>query len=158
MKSVEFVCEKCEKDNFVELSEPQQTFVCPHCSHSVTLQSSRSMQSGGLVDRCLICDRNRFYVQKDFNARLGILIFIVGVAFSYHTYFLSLAVATLIDFILYKVLQTVTICYHCRAIYRGFKEDPTHRGFDHDLALSLVEQEQKEKQGSEKSGVLKDDD
>jgi hypothetical protein len=85
-------------------------------------------------------------VQKDFNPRLGILIFIIGVIFSYHTYFISLFVATLIDFILYQVLKTVTICYRCRAVYRGFEEDPTHRGFDHNLALSLVEKEEKEKQ------------
>lgn len=144
--TVEFVCENCEKDNLVDLSTHPETAVCPHCARETALHLTESMKAGGKVDRCVVCDRIRFYVQKDFNPRLGIFIFILGVLFSYHTYLISLFVATLIDFILYKVLRTVTICYHCRAVYRGFEEDPSHRGFDHDLALSLVEQEKKQAQ------------
>ncbi len=142
MQSVEFVCERCQKDDRAVLTgAATQEVVCPHCGHTRTIEVSQSMRRGGPVDRCVICSRIRFYVQKDFNPRLGLLIFFVGVLFSYHTYFISLAVATLVDFILYKVLKTVTVCYHCRAVYRGFEEDLTHRGFDHELAASLVEQD-----------------
>ncbi len=140
--TVEFVCEKCNQDNLVDLSKVTKS-TCTNCSKEIDITLSSSMQRGGKIDRCVLCDCIRFYVQKDFNPRLGILIFVIGVLFSYHTKFISLAVATIIDFILYQVLKTVTICYHCRAIYRGFEEDPTHRGFDHNLALSLVEQEEK---------------
>ncbi len=144
--TVEFVCEQCEKDNLTELSEETTVIKCSNCDRETKTTLTKSMQAGGKLDRCVLCDKIRFYVQKDFNPRLGILIFVISVIFSYHTYFISLFVATLIDFILYQVLQTVTICYHCRAVYRGFEEDPTHRGFDHNLALSLVEKEEKEKQ------------
>ena len=140
--TVEFVCEKCNQDNLVDLSKVSKA-TCTNCSNEIDITLSRDSQKGDKIDRCVLCDHIRFYVQKDFNPRLGILIFVIGVLFSYHTYFISLAVATIIDFILYQVLKTVTICYHCRAIYRGFEEDPTHRGFDHNLALSLVEQEEK---------------
>lgn len=142
--TVEYVCEKCQKDNLKELSKLTDKLVCQHCGNAVDYHLSQNMQSGSKVDRCVLCDKIRFYVQKDFNPRLGLLIFGIGVIFSYHTYGLTLLIATIIDFILYKVLKTVTICYHCRAIYRGFPEDPTHRGFDHNLAMSLVEKEQKE--------------
>ncbi|MFQ5677019.1 MAG: hypothetical protein ACE5G1_14070 [bacterium] len=141
--TVEFVCEQCDKDNLVALSNDLSQIDCQHCGNPTRVKLSKGMQSGGKVDRCVLCDKNRFYVQKDFNPRLGILIFAIGVIFSYHTYFISLAVATLIDFILYKVLKTVTICYSCRAVYRGFEEDPTHRGFDHNIAMSLVVKEEK---------------
>ena len=144
--TVEFVCEQCEKDNLTELLEKTTVIKCSNCGHETKKTLTKSMQAGGKLDRCVLCDKIRFYVQKDFNPRLGIIIFVIGVLFSYHTYFVSLFVATLIDFILYQVLKTVTICYHCRAVYRGFEEDPTHRGFDHNLALSLVEKEEKEKQ------------
>lgn len=144
--TVEFVCEQCEKDNLTELLEETTVIKCSNCGHETKKTLTKSMQAGGKLDRCVLCDKIRFYVQKDFNPRLGIIIFVIGVLFSYHTYFVSLFVATLIDFILYQVLKTVTICYHCRAVYRGFEEDPTHRGFDHNLALSLVEKEEKEKQ------------
>jgi len=142
--NVEFVCEKCQKDVRGDLNEKCDKIVCPHCGNKVLVQLSESMRKGGHVDRCVLCDRIRFYVQKDFNPRLGILIFTLGVIFSYHTKFLSLVVATIIDVILYQVLKTVTVCYHCRAVYRDFEEDPNHRGFDHDLALSLVEKEEEE--------------
>ena len=144
--TVEFVCEQCEKDNLTNLLEETIVIKCSHCDHETQKTLTKSMQAGGKLDRCVLCDKIRFYVQKDFNPRLGIIIFAIGVLFSYHTYFVSLFVATLIDFILYQVLKTVTICYHCRAVYREFEEDPTHRGFDHNLALSLVEKEEKEKQ------------
>ncbi|MFQ5707175.1 MAG: hypothetical protein ACE5HO_06970 [bacterium] len=142
--NVEFVCSNCKKDITVPYAKPEETIHCPHCDHEVPLQWSKSMQQGHKVDRCAVCGKIRFYVQKDFNPRLGILIFAIGVIFSYHTYGLTLAIATLIDFILYKVLKTVTICYNCRAIYRGFEEDPTHRGFDHNLAMTLLEKKEPE--------------
>jgi len=146
--TVEYVCENCQRDNLKTLTQAEETLVCAQCSHTISAKLSKGMQSGGKVDRCVVCGRIRFYVQKDFNPRLGLLIFAIGVIFSYHTYGLTLLIATLIDFILYKTLKPVTICYHCRAIYRGFEEDPTHRGFDHNLALSLVEKKQKAEQPS----------
>jgi len=141
--NVEFVCEKCQKDVLADLGKEGEV-ICPHCERKVQVHLSESMRNGGHVDRCVLCDKIRFYVQKDFNPRLGIIIFALGVAFSYHTKLISLVVATIIDVILYQVLKTVTVCYHCRAVYRGFEEDPNHRGFDHDLALSLVEKEERE--------------
>lgn len=143
--TVEFVCDRCEKDNLTELAKETGSISCKHCGNKTKIKLSKNMQEGGKVDRCVLCEKIQFYVQKDFNPRLGILIFAIGVIFSYHTYFISLFVATLIDFILYKVLKTVTICYHCRAVYRGFEEDPAHRGFDHNIAMSLVEKDEKEK-------------
>jgi DNA-directed RNA polymerase subunit RPC12/RpoP len=144
MMTVEFVCRNCEKDILADLSKNDETVQCPNCSHKVPLNLTNNMQKGGKVDRCVICGKIRFYVQKDFNPRLGILIFAIGVIFSYHTYGLTLLIATIIDFILYKVLKTVTIFYHCRAIYRVFEEDPTHQGFDHNLAMTLIEKKPKE--------------
>ncbi|MFQ5865670.1 MAG: hypothetical protein ACE5IW_10610 [bacterium] len=142
--TVEFVCSHCEKDILADLTKNHETIQCPDCLHEVAVQLTNSMKKGGKVDRCAICGKIRFYVQKDFNPRLGWLIFAIGVIFSYHTYGLTLLIATIIDFILYKVLKTVTICYHCRAIYRGFEEDPSHRGFDHNLAMTLIEKKEKE--------------
>lgn len=152
--TVEFVCSQCRKDNLANLSSDIGEISCQHCRQVMPMKLSSSMQKGGKVDRCVLCDKIRFYVQKDFNPRLGLLIFAIGVIFSYHTYGLTLLIATIIDFILYKVLKTVTICYNCRAIYRGFEEDPTHRGFDHNLAMSLVEKESRVSEGQMTSRVL----
>ena len=144
--TVEFVCENCDKDVMLDLANGAESGECPHCGREYPIELSASMLQGGKVDRCVLCRRDKFYVQKDFNPRLGILIFAIGVAFSYHTYGLTLVIATIIDFILYKVLKTVTICYHCRAIYRDFEEDPEDRGFDHELAMSLVMKDKREQE------------
>ena len=149
MSSVEYVCENCQRDNQAQLDKDVKKIACANCKDTIDIKLSNNMENGQKVDRCVTCDRIRFYVQKDFNPRLGLLIFGVGVIFSYHTYGVSLLIATIIDFILYKVLKTVTVCYHCRAVYRDFEEDPAHRGFDHNLALSLVEKEEREQKTNE---------
>ena len=143
--TVEFVCDQCDQDILAELSEKVTSIRCRNCDKEYPVELSSSMRKGGKVDRCAVCGKIRFYVQKDFNPRLGLLIFAIGAIFSYHTYGLTLLIATIIDYILYKVLKTVTICYNCRAIYRGFTEDPTHRGFDHNLVMTMVEEEEKQK-------------
>ncbi|NUO82743.1 hypothetical protein HUU05_21945 [candidate division KSB1 bacterium] len=132
--TVEFLCPHCRAENKAE-SLPAESFVCKQCRQPVPLFLPEASARAQQVERCLVCGNEGFYLQKDFNPRLGILIFAIGVIFSYHTKFLSLVIATLIDFILYYVLATVTICYQCRAIYRDFKENPQHRGFDHLTAL-----------------------
>ncbi len=141
--TVEFICEQCERDVMLNVAS-HDDHACQYCKTKYEISPSKSMRAGGKVDHCLSCDSDQFYVQKDINSTLGIAIFIVGVIFSYHTYFISLAVATLINFILYKALGTVTICYRCRAIYRGFEEDPAHRGMDRDLATSLMDEQEKD--------------
>ncbi len=141
--TVEFVCEQCKQDVLANLDEEKEVS-CPKCQKKIDITLSESLKKAGYVDQCAVCGREYLYVQKDFNPRLGILIFAIGVLLSYHTKFISLVVATLIVIILYKVLHTVTICYHCRAVHRGFKEDPAYKGFDQELAMKLVVPEENE--------------
>lgn len=132
--NVEFLCPHCRTENKSE-TLPAEDFVCKKCKLAVPLLLSEASRDSERIESCAVCGNQGFYLQKDFNPRLGILIFAIGVIFSYHTMFISLFIATLIDFALYYMLQTVTVCYQCRAIYRGFKENPEHRGFDHLAAL-----------------------
>lgn len=132
--SVEFLCPHCRAENRAD-SLPAEKFVCKKCGQALNLALSRDSAEAGVLERCAVCNDDGFYLQKDFNPRLGILIFAIGVIFSYHTKFLSLLIATAIDFVLYYALPTVTVCYQCRAIYRKFKENPRHQGFNHVVAL-----------------------
>lgn len=150
--TVEFVCEKCDHDVLVNLDE-QRKISCTKCQKEYTLIQGESLKKTDHLNQCQVCGREHLYVQKDFNPRLGIIIFVIGVLLSYHTYFISLVVATLIDAILYKVLSTVTICYYCRAVHRGFKEDPVHKGFDHELAMKLVVEEEREQKTAEQEKI-----
>jgi len=131
--NVEFLCPHCRTENKTTADIP--LINCRGCAQSVTLNFTAHCRQSGQVDQCAVCGNQGFYLQKDFNPRLGLLIFAIGVLFSYHTKFLSLFIATALDFALYYFLPTVTICYQCRAIYRDFQENPAHRGFDHLTAL-----------------------
>jgi hypothetical protein len=135
--NLEFLCPHCRGELSIDLSQAQ-TLSCRHCRQPVDLRVSDNLRRSGRVDACAVCGNERFYLQKDFNTRLGVIIFAAGVLLSYHTYFLSLLIATVIDFILYQVLKTVTVCYQCRAIYRDFEEDPDHRGFDPHLGMKYT--------------------
>ena len=132
--SVEFLCPHCRAENKAEASAGDYV-ICKRCGKPVPLQFSEGSRDSGCIDRCAVCGNEGFYLQKDFNPRLGILIFAIGVLLSYHTMFISLFIATAIDFVLYYILPTVTVCYQCRAIYRGFTENPGHQGFNHVVAL-----------------------
>jgi hypothetical protein len=132
--NVEFLCPHCRAENRAA-SLPAEDFACKSCGQKIALLLSEDSRASGIIHGCVVCGKNGFYLQKDFNPRLGLLIFAIGVIFSYHTKFLSLFLATAIDFILYYALPTVTVCYQCRAIYRAFKENPLHQGFNHVVAL-----------------------
>jgi hypothetical protein len=42
----------------------------------------------------------------------------------------ALALTAVVDFLAYFLVQEVTVCYSCHAIYRGFKRNPEHEPFD----------------------------
>jgi len=86
----------------------------------------------------MACGHSDLYIQKDFNRQLGVLIVGAGVLAS--TYFFyrrapleamaSLVITALIDLVIYALVRTVTVCYSCHAIYRGFERNPEHEPFD----------------------------
>jgi hypothetical protein len=135
--TVEFICPHCHAEQKADLST-DAVLNCRSCGRPASSTSPERLSESGVVNRCLVCGHSKFYLQKDFNPRLGILIFAIGVIFSYHTQFISLVVATVIDFVLYYIIPTVTICYQCRAIYRGFEKNPEHQGYSHVQALKYV--------------------
>ncbi|MBI4475218.1 MAG: hypothetical protein HY646_21320 [Acidobacteria bacterium] len=42
----------------------------------------------------------------------------------------ALFATAIIDFLLYRLVGDVTVCYACHAIYRGFEQNPDHDAFD----------------------------
>jgi len=61
------------------------------------------------------------YQQKDFNRTIGVSLLVVGVILSFWTYGISLLVVTLIDFLLYRFVGNVGVCYQCQS---AFRDDP----------------------------------
>jgi len=59
----------------------------------------------------------------------GLVVFLVMLLIDpFFGIFCLLGIA-LLDWIVYRMLTDVTVCYLCQSIYRGFPESPRQRGF-----------------------------
>ncbi len=110
--------------------DPWSDFCCEHCHARTHLQVSDSISAEGVIDRCILCSKDLFYIQKDFNRKLGCAILVVGAIASIYTYGVALLVAAAVDWFLYYRLPEVTVCYYCNSVYRGYRANPKHKGYD----------------------------
>lgn len=94
------------------------------------------------MDACPSCGKRAFYIQKDFNRNLGLgIVILCGLVGLYYVwldqpymFYAALGVAVLVDALLYLLLPEVTVCYACKAIFRGADRNPEHTGFDLHIA------------------------
>ena len=75
-----------------------------------------------------------FLRTKDFNKALGLAIMFVGVCLAPSTYCLSLPVLSFFDWLLYRRVPNMVVCYDCRSEFRGFEVPADMEGFKHFLA------------------------
>jgi hypothetical protein len=122
-------CPKCDAALLVHASRPDapDAITCGGCGRDIPLSLSPAMRADEAVDRCPVCDGPDFYLRKDFNPKLGLTIVAIGATISAVFYWFKrdliaysiLAVATLIDLVIYRRLKDVTVCYRCHAEFRG---------------------------------------
>jgi hypothetical protein len=137
--SLQFLCPRCEETFLFPASEMPQTAALLSCSYC-----RLEFGGGGMaprpqspVERCWVCGSTDFYVQKDFNRELGLMIVIASAMVIFLVMLLispGLGIACLLliaalDFIVYRALSTCTVCYLCHSIYRGFPPNPAHQAF-----------------------------
>jgi len=135
---IHFLCPSCSKENSFATDATPAPFNCRRCNARVYLQISESIREKEIIDRCVICTKDLFYVQKDFNRNLGWAILAAGAIASIYTYGLALLLAAGLDWYLYYKLPEVTVCYFCGAVYRGYAVNPKHTHYDLSLG-ELVE-------------------
>lgn len=64
------------------------------------------------------------------------MILFAGVASTFYYFqqipatFVTLGALVVVDAAIYLLVGKVTVCYQCRAEYRGLAYNPDHRGFD----------------------------
>ena len=127
---VRFTCGTCRAPASVSVGEAEVTHRCASCGAPAVLRFSENLRARGVADLCAVCGGEHFYVQKDFDQRVGCIVIAVGAALTPWTYGLSLAVCAVIDFLLYRALPDVAKCYVCKATYRGGERNPAHQPFD----------------------------
>ena len=138
--TVQFLCPGCEKPIVRSLPLEQGSWRCEHCSQEFPAFPQGESWKGTPISRCPICSGERFYLQRDFNQRIGCVVAGIGAVLSPFTYGLSLVVCLALDLGLYFLLKQVTVCYRCGAIYRGVPVNAAHRQFD--LHLAEVEMQE----------------
>ena len=129
-RTVAYVCERCGREVVQSLGQDARPAVCPGCGQASQGVPRDAAADGGFLSRCARCGVDRLYVQKDFNKKAGLWVFVVAAVLSVPTWGLSLVAATLIDLVLYYSLGDATLCYGCGAVHRGFPRNPAHGVFD----------------------------
>jgi len=134
---IQFQCRSCDAEIAIGPDSPTEV-TCLACQKPQTVRIPPSLRVSRIITACVACGYEELYLQKDFNRRIGVGIVAVGILFS--TYFFnhrqpfsamaSLVVTALIDLIIYSLVGTVTVCYSCHAVYRGFQNNPEHEVFD----------------------------
>ena len=125
MASIHYLCPKCETRLAREAGE--NPLPCEACG---TVSDVIAPPEGAKVDRCAACGHEQLYFQKDFNRRTGIAIVIIGAVFAPFTYFISLAAVTVLDYVIWRIVKNVIVCYQCQAVHRGYPQNPDLKPFD----------------------------
>lgn len=135
--SIAFACDGCERAVRLPLAAPAGSVACSACGRAHALHAAAGTSGDRPLQRCLRCGEERLYVQKDFNRKLGLWVFVIAALLSVPTWGLSLLVATLVDLGLYVVLGDVTLCYACGTQHRGFPANRAHGPFDLHVAEAV---------------------
>jgi hypothetical protein len=118
---------------------------CARCGRGYAFRPE--VNADGAVERCAFCGNRAFFLQKDFDQRLGCLIMaaslglalFVGWRFGWIWFTPVLLATVLIDWIVAARLKPVTICYRCDAEYRDVPLHPRHRPYDPHVAERYAE-------------------
>ena len=125
MASVHFLCPRCEARLARDADEPAQA--CERCG---AVNEVTAPPAHAIIDRCAACGHDQLYFQKDFNRRTGIALVVVGAIFVPWTYGLSLLGVTILDYVVWRIVKNVIVCYRCQAVHRGYPVNPTILPFD----------------------------
>ena len=101
--------------------------------------SEARTQDATALTACPKCGCRDLFVRKDFPQKLGLgIVAVAGIAFLVlaarpGTFYLGVWVligAALLDAVLWFFVGKVTVCYRCRAEFRGVPTDPRHGPFE----------------------------
>ena len=153
--NVRFACPECEAPARLELPGPAG-WQCPACGHRLHLHPGAADEG---LHACAICGNPELYKKKDFPHRLGLAILTLACLASiepYRRYMMWLVWTILLgslafDYLLYRWVGDVVVCYRCDAHYRGLPANSPHPPFE----LGIAERYRQEKARREHLQALK---
>jgi len=116
-------------------------FRCEKCAGEYSARFP-GISPAGPVERCAFCGNRAFFLQKDFDQRLGCLLMAISLAAALFVgwkagwvWFTPVLLASVVvDWIVAYRIRPVTICYRCDAEYRDLPLNPRHRAYDPHVA------------------------
>lgn len=116
-------------------------FSCVKCGKAASARFDSAPGAAGL-ERCGFCGGRAFFLQKDFDQRLGCLLMAISLAaallagwkLGWIWFTPVLLASVVVDWIVATRIRAVTICYRCDAEYRDVPTNPRHRGYDPHVA------------------------
>lgn len=137
MMEVQITCPSCKSSIEVLPDHNALRVECDVCKHIVDVKFTHEHEEG-ILRECPVCTRMDFYKQKDFNRKIGVMLFVIAAILSIWTYGLSLVVLYLLDLFLFRKLSLVAICYKCQTNFRKLKNMDEIRDFDHEMNDRIV--------------------
>ena len=135
-------CGNCQSPLDYDPGDLKGPLSCPSCEAEAKPEVSDSILQENRVDVCPQCGGEAFYIQRDFNQKLGVgimavfaLVGLVFVAFDRPLlFYVCLASGAVLDLALYRLLPEITVCYKCKAAFRDASRNPDHEPFDLHIA------------------------
>ena len=137
MMTVTLTCKNCGSAIDIIPTLDATKAECGVCKHHMDVKFNQDHMNGILKD-CPCCARKDFYSQKDFNRKLGVILFVIAAILSIWTYGISFIVLYLFDLILFKKLGLIAICYKCQTIFRKVANVKEIPGFNHEMNDRIV--------------------
>ncbi len=140
-----YYCADCLTSRDLMEREPGD-FACAKCGKPYVARFEGAAGAEG-VEQCVFCGNHAFFLQKDFDQRLGCLIMavslgaalFVGWKFGWIWFTPVLLATVVVDWIVAAKVRPVTICYRCDAEYRDLPVHPRHKGYDPHVAERYAE-------------------
>jgi hypothetical protein len=127
--SVAFLCPACS----ARVRASGLRARCERCAAEIELGGGGGFEAGEPLRACAVCGAESLHVARDFNKNLGVAIVALGATAFYWGALAgigTLAALTVLDRIVYALRPEVTVCYACKAVYRGLPKNPQHRPYE----------------------------
>jgi hypothetical protein len=140
---ITMTCSECESGINIAPTKGAETAKCDICSHEAPV-SFKDEHFEGIVKSCPCCERQDFYKQKDFNRKIGVVLFVIASVIYLFTFDytygvpVSLILLWLVDLLLFKKIPPVVICYKCQTIFRSVANVEDIYDFNHEMNDRII--------------------
>lgn len=146
MMTVQFTCKNCGSGIHVYPSVDADKIKCEVCEVEQAVKFTHEHENSELK-QCPGCLRKDFYSQKDFNRKLGVILFVLAAIISTVLlwfgvnplwYLSTFVLLYALDFFLFRRLSVIAICYKCQCVFRQVKNIDEIPGFNHEMNDRIV--------------------